>query len=157
MEAIDSAKSSFVLIFVDSSQGGYGKLPDAAKSALNSTEAGNYIPKMAVLDPKMEVSFGAIRYEALKEGRSAFRDVKKKAKEFFDAAAKAPAGGTAAKSETATEAWTNSTGQTIQAKFVKLEGSSVSLLLPSGQTVQVPLAKLSAASQQRAQEAGSSQ
>lgn len=152
MAAIDSTKSSFVLVFVDSSKGDYNKLPAPAKQALSSSEAGNYIPKMAVLDPEVKESFGAIRYEALKEGRTAFRDVKKKVKEFFENAGKTAS---AAGKPASAEAWTSADGRTLQAKFVKKEGSTVSLLLENGQMFNCPIEKLSEGSRKRAEELAS--
>lgn len=152
MAAIDSTKSSFVLVFVDSSKGDYSKLPAPAKEALSSSEAGNYIPKMAVLDPEVKESFGAIRYEALKEGRTAFRDVKKKVKEFFENAGKTAS---AAGKPASAESWTSADGRTIQAKFVKKEGSTVSLLLENGQMFNCPIEKLSEGSRKRAEELAS--
>lgn len=149
MAAIDSTKSSFVLVFVDSSKGDFNKLPDPAKQALGSSEAGNFIPKMAVLDPEVKDSFGVIPYEALKEGRSAFRDVKKKVRDFFENAGKSAS---ATAKSTSMEPWTSADGRAIQAKFLKLEGSTVSLLLSNGQTFNCPMDKLSEGSRKRAEE-----
>ncbi|MGV3663469.1 MAG: c-type cytochrome domain-containing protein [Prosthecobacter sp.] len=51
--------------------------------------------------------------------------------------------------------WTNSEGKTIKAGFVRLDGESVVLRMPAnGQEVPYPLAKLNAASQQQAKDAG---
>ena len=133
---------------MDSSKDDFSKLPNAAKSALSSSEAGRLIPRVAVLDPELKETFAAIPYEALHDGRSAFRDVKKKVKTFFEAAAK---NSTASKSP-ANEAWTSADGRTIQAKFVKKEGSTVSLLLTNGQMFQCPVEKLSDGSRQRVEE-----
>lgn len=51
--------------------------------------------------------------------------------------------------------WTNSEGKTIRAGFVRLDGESVVLRMPAnGQEVPYPLAKLNAASQTQARDAG---
>ena len=60
-----------VMVYARSSAG----LPEAATSALS---AGQYIPKVAVLDAAMTASLGSVTYEAIKEDpRKAFREVKK--------------------------------------------------------------------------------
>ena len=51
--------------------------------------------------------------------------------------------------------WTNSEGKTIRAGFVRLDGESVVLRMPAnGQEVPYPIAKLDAASQEQARDAG---
>ena len=51
--------------------------------------------------------------------------------------------------------WTNAEGKTIRAGFVRLEGDNVVLRMPAnGQEVPYPIAKLNAASQQQARDAG---
>lgn len=51
--------------------------------------------------------------------------------------------------------WTNSEGKTIRAGFVRLDGENVVLRMPAnGQEVPYPIAKLDAASQEQARDAG---
>jgi hypothetical protein len=149
LAAIDASKTSFVLVFVDSAAKTYDKLPQSTKQAL--VEAGNTIPKMAVMDPAMEKSFASINYDALHDARSALRDPKKKAKEYF-LAAESAAGSSSAASQKPLEDWVSSDGKAISARFVSLSEGKVSLQLATGATVPVPLDRLAAASQKRAQE-----
>ena len=46
--------------------------------------------------------------------------------------------------------WTSSDGKTIQARFLALEGESVSLLLENGKKATVPLSRLNSESQEQA-------
>jgi hypothetical protein len=58
----------------------YKGLPPAAVEALTP---GKYIPKVAVLDEKLEASLGMVTYESVKEdSRTAFRDVEKAIREY---------------------------------------------------------------------------
>jgi hypothetical protein len=126
----------------------WSKLPETAKKAL--AEAGNIIPKMAVLDPSVTTNFGSISYNALHDARAALRTPKKKAKEWFEA--EAAKGTSASASETALETWTSADGKAITAKFRGLSEGKVSLELATGATVPVPLDRLAEASRKRAQE-----
>ena len=53
--------------------------------------------------------------------------------------------------------WTNTEGKTIKAGFVRIDGESVVLKLPTnGQEIPYPLSKLTAESQAQAKAAGGS-
>ncbi len=68
-----------VMIYVRSANG----LPLPVMKAL---EPGKFIPKIAVMDAKLEKSLGMVTYEAVKaDSRKAFRDVEKAIKEYKNA------------------------------------------------------------------------
>jgi hypothetical protein len=68
--------SKTVMVYVRNVSG----LPESVVKALTP---GQYIPKIAVLDDKLESSLGTVTYEAVKsDSRAAFRDIEKAIREY---------------------------------------------------------------------------
>jgi len=154
-----------VVVFADSKKDS-ASLPAGVKDV--RADAGSYIPMVFVTTADGSKGLVGVSYTAMKEDmRGTVRDVREKIEEIdvlagsgtgdepAEAATSevttASGSDTARKSELFAESqeWTNDAGQTITAAITRVEGTNVQFKMPNGQTIDYPLAKLSAASQEK--------
>ena len=153
-----------MVVFADTKKDS-GSLPAGVRDV--RAAAGNTIPMVFVTTADGSKGLVGVSYSAMKEDmRGTVRDVRKQLEsvDVLASSGEADASGTATElAAVSTESekkddgglfaesqeWTNASGQKIVAAINKVEGDTIQFVMPNGKYVPYPMAKLSAASQEK--------
>lgn len=165
-EVFKQMRSGYVMVVEDEADKGESLPGDVKQKTFEIYQKkGNFIPIVTVLSEDGGQVLGGLCYNQIsKDGRGAFRTLRKEVEEAKAAAPAAPAEekpapageepATAEVCETGElRDWTNVDGQTIRAKALAVTDLSVTFELENGRVVDYPLAKLSEESREEAKKA----
>lgn len=165
-EVFKRMRSKYVMVVEDQADKGEKLAPEVARKTHEIfNQKGNIIPIVTVLSEDDERLLGGLCYNQIaKDGRNAFRTLEKEVEQAKAAGAAAqpekvdpkagddPATGEACETGGLRE-WTNTQGQTIKARALKVSDTEVTFELENGRVVHYPLENLSDKSRQEAREA----